>query len=109
MATISWYAWMTSPAVGDSTRLSRQHLVELWTMCNGKLDPQDVIDEIVAGNVTAEDTGLRLLDAIKELTPGTIAQYLTMLGGEGKPRKGAGFLLSVLGKQKFDVDEFASL
>jgi hypothetical protein len=53
---------MKSPATSESTRLARQHLIEVWTMANGKLDPDEVIEDILAGNVTPYDTGLRLLD-----------------------------------------------
>ncbi len=81
----------------------------MWTAANDKIDPQDVTDDIVAGTVSAEDTGLRLLDTIEGMAPGTVAQYITMIGGHGKPKKGAGFLLSVLGKDKFDVEEFSAL
>src|SRR5437879_5602008 len=109
MATINWWAWITSPVVSESTRSARKYLVELWTAANDETDPQVVIDKIVSGDISAEDTGLRLLGVVSHMAPGTIAQWITMLGGKGKPKKGSGFLLSVLGKDKFDVAEFAGL
>src|SRR3989454_10776826 len=77
-------------------------------MVNNRLDPSDVIDDIHARTVTAITTGLRVLTNLKGQTPGTINQYITMLGGEGT-KKGGGFLLSVLGETNFKVKTFARL
>ena len=78
-------------------------------MANGKADPQEVIDEVLAGNLTPYDTGTNFLEVVDHLAPGTRGQYLTMLGGKGKPRYGSGFLLTVFGKQNFDPDVFQGL
>jgi hypothetical protein len=77
---IGWWAWMKSPAISDSTCLVRQHLIEVWTMANGKLDPDEVIEDILAENVTPYDTGLRLLDIVRDQAPGSISQYDRMPG-----------------------------
>ena len=105
---IDWWDWIYSPAITETTQLARRHLVELWTMCNGKLDPQEVLDDILDGVVTPYGTGLRVLTNLRGQAPGTINQYITMLGGEGT-RKGGGFLLSVLGETNFKVKTFARL
>lgn len=76
-------------------------------MANGETDPQSVIDRILSGELPPTDSGLALLEVVKDMAPGTKSQYLTMLGGKGKKGKGAGFLKSVLGKDKFDTEDFA--
>ena len=75
---IDWWDWIYSPAITETTQLARRHLVELWTMCNGKLDPQEVLDDILDGVVTPYGTGLRVLTNLKGSTPGTVNQYITV-------------------------------
>jgi hypothetical protein len=49
--TIGWWAWVNSPAVGKEVQHLRKFVVEVWTMANGKTDPQEVIDEVLTGNL----------------------------------------------------------
>lgn len=109
--TITWQDWAKSPAVGQSTQYRRKHVLDLWARANGHTSPQEVLDDIFLDKVTPYSAANKFLNTLRdqEASPGTIALYRSVLGGEGDARSGAGFFLSVLGEENFSTRQFNQL
>ena len=97
--TITWQQWTKSLAVVEKVRDRRTALLNELARINGKDSPTALIDDILADKITPYQAALTFVDSLreKELKPGTIRQYRSMLPD---------FFESVLGENNFKQRTF---